>query len=332
MVSIQVKPKTFVLIGLLLASSLFLSQASSARAYTIENFNDEVEGKFIISPVMQEISVVPGEKKTIEMLVVNRLCRSAEFLIQKEDVLGSKDPDKSATFLGDESSGITSAKDWVTPELSEISLNQGDRLTMSLTLTTPTWAKPGSHYVAMFASVGGAEARNQDEASKVKLVSRLGLVLLINVTGEPGSIKEAGEITEFLTDKSFYDKSPIEFATVFKNTGNVYQKINGSIQIKNMLGVKVDELPLQKDWIVLSDSSKRQKVTWNKDWLLGKYTAHITMNYGPNDSLKAEKDLTFYVIQWKLIALGLLALVILFVVLRTIKGMFSITVKKKTRK
>src|SRR4030042_5380993 len=148
----------FILAGLLFFSGFFFIGGGQSRAYTIENYQENVEDRFVISPVSLELTLSPGETTTQKLIIVNRLGKTANFEIKKEDFVGSDNPEKVTEFLGDESAGVTSAKDWVAPDIGEIALNHGDRLNVLLTITAPENAIAGSHYVAVFASVTGASA------------------------------------------------------------------------------------------------------------------------------------------------------------------------------
>lgn len=313
--------KIFVILKLLIIGGFFL-MVSSARAYTIENYQENVEDRFIISPVNLELNLMPGESSIQQIMIVNRLGKTAKFRILKEDFVGSDDPEKISVFLGDESAGITSAKDWLKPDIEEIDLNHGDRLTLSVAINVPQKAAAGSHYAAIFASVLGEE-KGPDKNNKVQLVSRVGCLFLINV---PGKNIDTGEVTEFKTDRNFYRNGPVEFSAVFKNTGNVYQKVRGDITIRNFWGATVAHFPV-KDWIVLSDSSRRQKSEWGKKWLAGRYKARLNVFYGMGGNLVLSRDLVFYAFPWHAAILAFIILIVIYYLLRYFFSRFEI--KKK---
>jgi hypothetical protein len=317
---IRLKVKILVL-QLLFLSSFFLIGVGTARAYTIENYQENVEDRFVISPVNLELTLAPGESTTQNIVIVNRLGKTSNFQIMKEDFIGSQDPEKATAFLGDESAGITTAKDWITTDVDQISLNHGDRLNMPVKITAPENAVAGSHYAAIFASVSGGESGMGN--AKVKLVSRVGTLILINI---PGNNRESGGITDFSSDKKYYRQGPVDFSTTFKNTGNVYEKIRGEIAIKNILGTEIAHIAL-KDWTVLSDSSRKQSATWNRKWLLGRYTADLTAFYGLGGNLKDSKSVVFYAFPWHIALLILLILIVAYYLLKYFFSKFEI--KKK---
>jgi hypothetical protein len=151
----------------------------------------------------------------------------------------------------------------------------------------------------------------------------VGLLVLINVAGNN---IESGEVTEFQTDKKFYRNGPVEFSAVFKNTGNVYQRVNGEVAVKNILGAEVAHIPL-KEWVVLSESSRRQKAEWAKKWLVGRYSAQLTAFYGFGGNLKDQKDLVFYAFPWQIAILIILLLVVMYYLFKFFFSKFEI--KKK---
>lgn len=309
-----------VFLWLLLLGGFFLifSLAGSARAYTIENYQENVEDRFIISPTSLEFNLAQGETSTQQIMIVNRLGKTAKFKITREDFVGSHDPERISTFLGEETAGITSAKDWLKPETEEITLNHGDRLTLSVNAAAPDDAAAGSHYAAIFAVVSKVEEK--EEGSKVQLVSRVGCLFLINV---PGKNIDTGEVTEFRTSRNFYRTGPVEFSTVFKNTGNVYQKVKGEITVRNFWGAAVARFPV-KDWTVLSDSSRRQKAEWGKYWLAGRYKARLNVFYGMGGNLVTGRDLVFWAFPWHAAILVFLALVVVYYLLKYFFSRFEI--------
>jgi hypothetical protein len=314
----------FTNIRLLFISGFFLMFLFSgqAKAYTIENYQENVEDRFVISPVNLELTLAPGQTTTQQITIVNRLGKTANFQISKEDFVGSEDPEKVTEFLGDESAGITSARDWIKSDVDNINLNHGDRLTVELTITAPENAIAGSHYVAVFASAAGEDQGQR--SGQVKLVSRVGTLILINV---PGNNQESGEITNFTSDKNFYRQGPVEFSTVFKNSGNIYEKVKGEIAIKNILGTEVVRIPL-RDSTVLSNSSRKLDAAWNRKWLMGRYTAELTTTYGLGGNLKSMKSIVFFAFPWHIALLLLLVLIVFFYLIKYFFSKFEI--KKKS--
>jgi hypothetical protein len=90
-----------------------------------------------------------------------------------------------------------------------------------------------------------------------------------------------------------------------------------------MLGAKVGQITVP-EWVVLSNSSRRQTAEWNKKWLLGKYTAHITANYGFGGNLKAEREVVFYAFPWHIALILILILIVIYYLFKFLGSKFEI--------
>lgn len=323
--SIRLKVRILVL-QLLFLGSFFLIGTERVWAYTIENYQENVEDRFVISPVNLELTLAPGESTMQNIIIVNRLGKTADFQITKEDFVGSQDPEKATAFLGGESAGITTAKDWIATDIDSIALNHGDRLNMQVKITAPQDAVAGSHYAAIFASVSGGESTAGN--ARVKLVSRVGTLILINV---PGNNRESGGITDFSSGKKYYRQGPVDFSTTFENSGNVYEKVKGEIAIRNILGTEIAHVPL-KDWTVLSNSSRIQTASWDRKWIMGRYTATLTVFYGLGGNLKDTREIIFYAFPWHVALLILLILIVIYYLLKYFFSKFEIKKKEEKEK
>lgn len=295
----------------LFAGVILLAQPFGSFAYTIQNSGKaKALNTITVSPVKFELTLAPGGSATKEVTIWNRLGHESEFLFSKEDFTGSKDPDKATLFLGDDYAKITSAKDWLALETDKVTLNQGDKMKFPVQVNVPADASPGSHYAAVFSTVGNSADATGERA--VNLRSRVGCLFLINVTGKTN---EAGAVTEFMTDKKFYRNGPVEFSTVFENTGNVYQNVNADISVRNIFGNESSHLAI-KNWTVLSDSSRRQKITWPRKWMVGIYTAELTATFGWKGDMTDHKQIVFYVFPWHAALAVLIGLILLYYLLK----------------
>ncbi len=91
------------IVGLLVAFAwlLFVPTHTNA-AYEIEKLpEDTVVGDFVVGPGKVELSVQPGETKTVELLVTNRMGTARTFNLAIEDVTGSQDPNTTVVLLED---------------------------------------------------------------------------------------------------------------------------------------------------------------------------------------------------------------------------------------
>ena len=180
-------------------------------------------------------------------------------------------------------------------------------------IVVPNNAEPGGHYGVIQFSGTAPEIKS----TGVGLSASAGVLLLIKVDG---NIVEKADLASFYTANGgnqtfFFENSPITFVTRIKNEGNIHVKPVGNIEVRDMFGGLVANLPVNKSSSnVLPYSIRRFDESLNKQWMFGLYTANFAMPYGTHGSLITSTT-TFWVIPYKLILLTILLLVILFLVL-----------------
>ncbi|MBU2578786.1 hypothetical protein KKA09_01570 [Patescibacteria group bacterium] len=325
--------KKFFFIFLIINGILFFNiNLSPVFAYVIENLQLPEKGDFILAPGKIELLVNPGDEYTKEISIANRIGRTMNFNIDIEDFKGSENPEETVVLLGKEK-GPYSLKDYIQPEMTNFTLNHGQRITLPVKISIPKDAEPRGLYGSVLITTNPPEPQGAVEKEKatgqMKMVSRLGCLVFIRVNGEA---KENGVLKNFITDKKFYEnaskKNPVSFQIFFENKGNVHLNPYGIIEIKNILGKKVGEIEMEP-FFAMPDSLRKREVKWDKEFLFGRYTAFAGLNRGYQNIID-QKSLSFWVIPWKLILVGL---IILFLVLWFFKwalGHFEIRKKETT--
>jgi hypothetical protein len=315
--------RTKIFFFIIISEFLFFAiNLSPIFAYTIENLQLQKEGDFILAPGKIELLVKPGDKYTREFSITNRIGRTMNFNIELEDFRGSDNPEETVVLLGKEK-GHYSLKDYIQPEITNFTLNHGQRIFLSIKISIPQDAEPGGLYGSALITTNPPEPQGETEKGKakgqLKMVSRLGCLLFVRVEGDA---KEEGSLKNFRTDKKFYEsaskKNPISFQLFFENKGNVHLNPYGIIEIKNLLGKKVGEIEMEP-FFAMPDSIRKREVKWDREWLFGQYTAFAGLNRG-YQNIVDQKSLSFWVIPWKLILAGL---VILFLTIWFFKWVFG---------
>ncbi len=307
--------KTTYLISLGLVFFLGISFSLQVSGYQIEDLNLTASptGDFSLGPGKIELWMNPGEKLTKELLITSRIDKITKFKIELEDFEGSKDPERAVVLLG-EKRGPYSLRDYLYPEVTEFTLEYGEKMTLPIEISIPKDAKSGALYgVVLIASesisTGELEKKKTEATSEVKIISRLGTLFFVRIKGETGETIESGFLKDFKIEKNFYEKGPISFELLFENNGNVYLVPYGIIEIKNFLRTKVSEIELNP-WFVMPNSLRLRDIQWKK-LMFGRYTANIKVNRGYQDIID-EKSIVFWVIPWKiiLVVLAILAVII----------------------
>ncbi len=181
----------------------------------------------------------------------------------------------------------------------------------------PEQADPGDHHLAIL--IGTEPNKKNEEGSSIKISSKIGSLLLLNVAGDT---KESGIVREFSADKNIYSSDNVKFAVRFQNTGNTILQPRGEIRIYNWQ---------EKDQGVVNINHKTETGNvfpedtrlWNYNWevptnilKMGRYKADLILAYGNHNSETVERVVYFWVIQWKpvLISLSIILFLVLFLV------------------
>lgn len=310
-----------LLVAIFLPSSTVLAQAPSA-ANGLE-----------ISPALVEIKADKSNVYTVEIKVIN-VTQSTLLFDNFIDDFGAKDETGAPSILlGPNTEPLaTSIKSWVSP-IASFTLEPGKERKIQATITVPANAEPGGHYgVIRFSGHEGGEA-----SGNVTQIASAGTLVLINVSG---NVKESLELASFTPSKNdkpsfFFETGPVTFVSRFTNTGSVHVKPVGQIEIKDSFGNPVASLPVNEaKGNVLPSSTRRFESTLDRPWLFGHYSADISIAYG-NTGQAIVRTISFWVIPWKILLVGLLVLITIVYILR--KGIkryntYIIEKDKKSRK
>lgn len=292
--------------------SLFVFVFSTTIVLAFEKIKMEIEPKndFVLEPGKTEIFVNPGETVTKNVTITNRIGKTVKFNLTTEDMVGTNDPLSPIKLLGDEV-GPYSVKNFMIPEISEFSLDLGERITIPVKVSVPLDAEPRGYYGALVVSNEPgvlSEEQSKETEGKTRLVSRIGSLFLLRINGEG---KESGNLEDFKTigpKQTFYENRPSGFEIAFKNSGNVHLVPHGLITIRNILGKTVGEIPVDA-YFSLPDSIRYREVLWEAGTGLGRYTANLSLfpGYGNENQ---ERSISFWVIPWKILVLTFIGLVI----------------------
>ncbi len=299
-----------LLIGLFSAMSLVSAQAApSGSGQALE-----------IAPPVINLTANPGQ--TIVTQISLRDISSGSLLVNgqvNDFVAGGEDGTPKILLEDDGQANPYSLKGWVAP-LPELLLKPKQIKNLPVTIRVPANAAPGGYYGVIRFTATAPELKG----TGVSLSASLGSLILIRVNGD---VKESMAIEEFSVNHngktgSVFEATPLEFIQRIKNNGNIHEQPAGQVVITDMFGKKVAavniNLPPRN---VLPQSIRKfnqpldSSVIGNKQ-LFGRYTAELRVTYG--DSRKVvTSSLTFWVIPYTLIGIGIALLVGGFIALRT---------------
>jgi len=288
--------------------------------------NGEVYSDFVVGPGRFALELAPGESQTVEVIVSNRMGVPKRFSIETEDTAGTSDPSQSLVLLG-EDTGPYTVKDYIQVPNREFDLDHSYRARIPVTVSLPQDASPGGHYGSMLISmVSDPNENNEEEEASTGsvIVSRIGILFFVS---NPGDTTHSAELKDFSTigGQTFFADGPIDFAITHENNADVHVTPYGEVRISNMLGDEVGFVKLDP-WFVLPQSLRTREVSWERELLIGRYTAHLQVNRGYDDIID-DATVVFWVLPWKILLTVFSALFVFFLLIRFVSTRFEF--KKK---
>jgi hypothetical protein len=296
------------------------STSSPSLGYTLGTLPDSVVyNDFVVGPGKIEIDLNPGESRTVELTIANRLGTEKTFNVTEEDFVGSDNLNQPVVLLGDDRSPY-SLKDFVHIPASAVPIPHAEKAFIPVTISIPANAQPGGLYGSVIVSVatrqGSTTSPDNGSTATNPIITRLATLFFVRVAGQA---KEEGKLTQFTLAggrRWLFDNSPINFDLIFKNTGDVFLVPNGAITVTNMLGSSVGAVTVDP-WFAMPQSLRFREVIWTPPFLFGRYKAHVTVERG-YASTTDEMELTFWVIPWKAILAVFIGLTIVIFIIRWI--------------
>ncbi len=282
---------------------------------------DTVYGDFVVGPGKVELELAPGESQTIEMTVSNRTGEAKRFSFTTEDTTAGLE--STVELLGDEVGPYT-LKDYISVPYPEFTLAHGERARIPVTVSLPADAEPGGRYGSILVSLTTKGRPAEQDGVTIPgsaVVSRVATLFFITT---PGDLNREANLANFGTvnDQTFFTSGPIPFVIDYENTGTVHVSPYGTMRIENMLGEPVGSVELSP-WFVMPESVRSREVEWNREFLLGRYTATVEINKGYVDEVQIQ-NFSFWVIPWQLVASVLAGLFVFFLLIRLILSRFEI--------
>lgn len=258
-----------------------------------------------ISPLTFELTANPGDTLTNILKVYNPTDSIMAIKMEVEDFtvrgeLGQViiEPAETETY---------SLARWITTEPLEFTLGPREQKFVDFTINVPENAEPGGKYGSVLASTAGIIG---EEITGAVVAQKVGALVLLTVSGE---VEEELIVKEF-SCPSFLEYGPVKFTIRFENTGTVHLRPRGFVVITDWRGKKVADVAFPQN-NVIPGGIRKIETSWDKKWLVGRYTAMLVGGYGIANTPFNPPVLTFWVFPWKIalaIFLGILVVLIFF--------------------
>jgi len=267
----------------------------------------------IVAPSRQEILVEPGENTAVNVKFLNQADTPISGTIGVVDFV-VKDKEGTPTFLEGPAAitGLTqissrfSAASWFELPYDRATIAAKNKILLQAKIHVPVNARPGGRYVAIYFEPGGTPPppEGTPKEASTPIAARIVSLVYIRVAGP---IKEDAYVVKFAAPP-FSQYGPVTVTTEILNRGDYHITPKGVIKVYNLFGKEIDRQKLDERNI-FPDVSRVYENKIGTKWMLGKYRLELAAAYG-----ETGKGLTatsyFWVVPYKEISAGLLALVI----------------------
>lgn len=241
---------------------------------------------FKISPVLFDLTLKPGESRTIIVNIENptESPLTAKAIINDLSPSGDESGRPRIVTENAAQTPANSLRRLLLSQLSDILLKPKENKSVQYTITIPQDAAPGGYYGAIrFSPV------ITDDQSNVALTASVATLILIKV---PGQITEQVDIVQLGASNGgtihrILTGAPDAISIRVKNSGNIHEQPFGKIRVTSMLGKQVLQSEINNTdprGSVLPDSIRRFDVPVPKHVWFGRYkvTASIAYIQGGN--------------------------------------------------
>lgn len=284
--------------------------------FTTEQLSPQAIGDFVVGPGRSEITAKPGDTVTVEILVTNRISDDREFRLEAEDVIGGENG-RSLVSLPNTIDSPYSIKDYISFPSDTFDLKLGERAKVPITISVPPNAEPGGFYGSVMVSTVRKGSGPDALVPTSPIIARIGSLIFLTIEGDVERGGETLEISTINQSGGWYETGPIEFGVTYENTGSVHLNPYGEVSIKNMIGEEVGFVELEP-WFVLPKSLRLREMTWDREFLFGRYTVEAKVNRGYDDIVDTVTT-SFWVLPWRMVGGVFLAL---FIIIFGIRAFF----------
>lgn len=304
------KPATQTIKQISITSLLLLAALFSNNS----TVNAQVSTGLSAIPPRLEINAQPDGANTQVIKVRNESQETKTIKVSVRDFIVT-DNKGTPNFIDNLSENINNrwaASSWIQVSPSTLTVKPGETKSLTLTVLAPANALPGGHYASVVYTPESASLYNSITGASIQ--TNVGTLVYITV---PGDINQSATIQSFTAPK-FSEFGPIDFKSTVKNSSDIHIQPVGSITIKNWLGGKTAQLPLEATNI-FPYTTRNFENTLDKKWLFGRYKATLNAVYGTAGGVVAA-TIFFWVIPWRLLILAAAGIGIIIALILILKN------------
>jgi hypothetical protein len=228
-----------------------------------------------LAPTLIERGAEPGETFSETLTVSNLSDETQTYFLYARDISGVRAG--GSPIFADEGMERTGFEltEWVTLSDYELTLSPGDEQSVTVTITVPSEASPGSHFGGVVVSLEPPRLRTVGAGVGFEVAN----IISIRVAGDA---VESAQIRSFSTDKRVYGETLVNFTARVENKGNVLVRPTGLLEVTNMFGERVVLMRFNEAAGGVFPGSVRDfAMVWEDETPgLGRYEAKVSLVYG----------------------------------------------------
>ncbi len=212
------------------------------------------------------------------------------------------------------------AAKWITPLNSEVAVPANDYVAVNISVNPPEEVGPCGHYAIVYfepfelAPIGSEGQQTKSESS---IINKIGA--LVNLKTKSQTCKQDMSVVGF-TAPQFLEYGPVKVSFDLYNKGDVHISPVGTVTAKNLMSSEVDSVAI-KDQRIFPETAKAYTASVGQKYMIGRYSITLQGKYG-DSNLPFMKTLYVWVFPWKVATIIVLALIILFIIGKSIyKGL-----------
>ncbi len=278
------------LVVLLTLVTLTLAASHTARA-------DGRTASFSLKPVQQD----PANPATSSYFVLN--AQAGSVLHEQVRVSNTGGARGSAALYGvDATTGQTSGVvyepksaprsdvgAWLTLATQQVSLDPGQSQVVSFTVMVPQGARPGQHVGGIVAENLAIEQGTPTNGVQINIQHQTIMAVQVNL---PGALVERLEASKIAAGGSGGYQT---LDLTLRNSGTQMLKPNGTLQVFDGGGARVQNLPITMDTLLPQTAIAYPVYVRGQALGEGTYTAQLTLRYGANNAQLLRYSTTFVV-------------------------------------
>jgi hypothetical protein len=255
------------------------------------------EASLTVAPAILEQITEPGKSNTTLVTVTNNTGFPLPIKSQVNAFISN------TPFPSNLTETYNSAS-WFTLDPANFILQPKESKEVKVHIKPPRKTEPGGHYATIYFQPMIPES--VVAPGSTLSLARIGVLTFLIV---PGDIHENLTLSDFAA-RPWTAFGPIDFNFSLKNTGNIHLLPISQITITDMFGRIVGTLTSTPSTL-LPGTTAAYTLTWEKSFLIGRYQAVATLNYGDHQTPVVSGPLIFWVFPWPIILIIIVLLTLI---------------------